>query len=111
MLTLRLQHVAALIEAGLVDIPGWLPGLVDDQVAPFPIVASSTDSGCAYYFVGWTHQRTVRRTRFMHVGRRCGSKLTPAPGISDAQLALVARLDDELREVLTDREIEGWMYP
>ena len=110
MLTLRLQHASALVEAGLVDVPGWLPGLVDDHIAPLPIVASSTYLGCAYYFVGWTHQQTVRRTSFIPVGRRCGSKLTPAPGISDAQLALVARLDDELREVLTDREIEGWMY-
>lgn len=110
MLALRLRQVSALVDAGLVDVPECLPGLVDDHVAPFPIVASSIDSGCAYYFVGWTHQRTVRRTRFMPVGRRCGSELTPAPGISDAQLALVARLDDELRQVLTDREIEGWMY-
>lgn len=99
-----------LIEAGLVSVPDWLPAFVDDEIGPFPIVATSSHAGRSFFFVGWTKRDERRVTDLEIVGWEASGELSTAPGFSLDQLKLVMELVAELRPLLTKRALEGWGY-
>lgn len=107
---LRLQQASTLVEIGIVDVPAWMPAIVDSRISPIPVLTQVTTRDQKRIFVGWIYTqdgRTSTRRWPLLVETHDGEIVHRTP-LTPKQTLTVMSLLEELRSNLTERQLEGW---
>lgn len=106
---LRLQQVDRILDAGLIEVPEWMPAIVDEGLSGIPIVGETRTGDTIFLLVGWTTRRGLRISDFSVIATSSPDGWSVQSGYTAAQVDLAANLLDELRPHLSQRELEGWL--
>ena len=106
---LRLRQAHELLQARIVELPPWIPAIVDSAIGPIPVLTSLTLNDVEVIFLTWLiKDGSTTSTRRWELCRiLIDHSVVSVEPLTSTQLALILKLVKELKAALTAKQLEG----